>query len=40
MNNDIWLASFDLGCKNFSFYIESVSIKDFEEIKNIEKDKR
>lgn len=40
MNDIIWLASIDIGKRNFSFYIEEVSLKDLENIKNIPKDKR
>ena len=36
MNNDTtWLASFDIGKRNFSFYIEEVSITELDKIKNI-----
>ena len=41
MNKDIiWIASYDIGKRNFSFYIEEISIKELEIIKNIPKDKR
>jgi len=40
MNNNIWLASFDISKKNFSFYIEEVSLKELKNIINIEKNKR
>ena len=34
MNNDTtWLASFDIGKRNFSFYIEKFNIDDFKEAK-------
>ena len=31
----IWLASFDIGKKNFAFYIEEVNVNAFESIENI-----
>jgi hypothetical protein len=39
-NDNIWIASFDIGKCNFSFYIEEMSLKELEIIKNISKDKR
>lgn len=36
----IWCASFDIGSKNFAFYIEEFNIKKLEKIKNIKKEKR
>ena len=33
----IWIASFDIGKKNFSFYIEEFNIKDLKSITNIDK---
>lgn len=38
--NNIWIASFDIGKKNFAFYIEEINLKELEEIKNIPKIKR
>ena len=34
---NIWIASFDIGKKNFSFYIEKINILHFKTIKNINK---
>lgn len=31
----IWCASFDIGKKNFAFYIEEINIQELEDIKNI-----
>lgn len=40
-NDDlIWLASFDVGKKNFSFYIEETNQSTLKNIKNIPRDKR
>lgn len=36
----IWLASFDIGKKNFAFYIEEINLKELKEVKNISKLKR
>lgn len=36
----IWIASFDIGSKNFAFYIEEMNTKSFEKIKNVPKQKR
>ena len=38
--NIIWIASFDIGKKNFAFYIEEINLKKLQEIKNIPKIKR
>lgn len=38
--NIIWIASFDIGKKNFAFYIEEINLKELQEIKNIPKIKR
>lgn len=41
MNLDtIWIASFDIGSKNFAFYIEEVSISIFKDLNFISKDNR
>ena len=42
MDNDdnIWIASFDIGKKNFAFYIEEINVKELKDIKNIIKLKR
>lgn len=37
---NIWIASFDIGKKNFSFYIEKINILHFKTIKNINKKNR
>ena len=39
-NNVIWLASFDIGKKNFSFYVEEVDKKDLLLLTNIHKNDR
>lgn len=39
-NNIIWIASFDIGKKNFAFYIEEINLKNLNEVKNISKLKR
>jgi len=40
-NDDIvWLASFDIGKKNFSFYIEEVNLAKLKNIQDISKNKR
>lgn len=36
----IWIASFDIGSKNFAFYIEEMDRKTLENVKNIPKQKR
>jgi hypothetical protein len=36
-NDIVWLASFDIGKKNFSFYIEEVDLTQLKEIKDIPK---
>ena len=33
--NIVWIASFDIGKKNFAFYIEEINLKELQEIKNI-----
>ena len=38
--DNIWIASFDIGKKNFAFYIEEINLKELKEIKNISKIKR
>jgi hypothetical protein len=38
--NIVWIASFDIGKKNFAFYIEEINLKELQEIKNIPKIKR
>lgn len=40
MSNIIWSASFDIGKKNFAFYIEEYNIEDINNQKNITKNKR
>ena len=42
MDNDdnIWIASFDIGKKNFAFYLEEINVKELKDIKNIIKLKR
>ena len=41
INEDtIWIASFDIGSVNFAFYIEEMSRKNLESIKNIPSNKR
>jgi hypothetical protein len=40
MNENIWIASFDIGSINFAFYIEEINITELKNIKNIEKNKR
>ena len=39
-NDIIWLASFDIGKKNFAFYIEEINLKQLKDIENISKFKR
>jgi hypothetical protein len=39
-NGIIWLASFDIGKKNFAFYIEEINLKELKEVENISKFKR
>ena len=39
-NDIIWLASFDIGKKNFAFYIEEINLKQLKDIENISKLKR
>ena len=34
-NDIIWLASFDIGKKNFAFYIEEINLKQLKDIENI-----
>lgn len=36
----IWIASFDIGSKNFAFYIEEMNRKSLEKIKNVPRQKR
>lgn len=38
--DSIWIASFDIGIKNFAFYIEEIDSKSISEIKNISKQLR
>ena len=38
--DNITIASFDIGKKNFAFYIEEINLKELKEIKNISKIKR
>jgi hypothetical protein len=40
MENKIWLASFDIGTKNFAFYIEEFDQNLLENVKKIPKNKR
>ena len=37
---NIWIASFDIGKKNFSFYVEEMNLKELQAIQNINKDDR
>jgi hypothetical protein len=39
-NDLVWVASFDIGKKNFAFYIEEFSCKELKAIKNIPVKKR
>ena len=39
-NNILWIASFDIGKKNFSFYIEEFDITKLNSIKNIPQNQR
>jgi hypothetical protein len=39
-NDNVWLASFDIGKKNFAFYIEEINLKKLKEVENISKFKR
>lgn len=38
--NKIWIASFDIGKVNFSFYVEEIDLDDLNKIVNIDKSKR
>ena len=38
--DNIWIASFDIGKKNFAFYIEEINLKELKDINNIQKLKR
>ena len=38
--DNIWLASFDIGKVNFCFYVESINVKELSHIKNIPKNER
>lgn len=38
--NKLWIGSFDIGSINFSFTIEEIILNKFENIKNIQKNKR
>lgn len=38
--NTVWLASFDIGSRNFAFYIEETSLETLNNIKNIKKEER
>jgi hypothetical protein len=40
MNNKCWIASFDIGKKNFAFVIEEVDLESLKSIKNINKEER
>jgi hypothetical protein len=39
-NENIWIASFDIGKKNFSFYVEEIDVSNLKLLKNVSKDKR
>ena len=39
-NNVVWIASFDIGKKNFSFYVEEINIEDLHLLTNIHKNER
>ena len=39
-NKMIWIASFDIGKKNFAFYIQEFDPTQLSQIKNIPKDSR
>lgn len=36
----VWIASFDIGKKNFAWYIQEINLKDLSKIKNISSNKR
>jgi hypothetical protein len=38
--DNIWIASFDIGKKNFAFYIEEINLEELKGINNIQKLKR
>lgn len=38
--NKIWIASFDIGKKNFAFYIEEIDVNSLSQIENIAKESR
>ena len=38
--DEIWLASFDIGKVNFCFYVESINAKDLSQLENISKNER
>ena len=40
MNDVIWIACFDIGKCNFSFYVEEINQAQFDSITNIPKSKR